>query len=94
MSTISLVGTVTVTTFLLFLGRLFLGCGCRLRWKTSDENHYCADQKFFDLWIHSHDNSFLFDMFRMLQGELRPKGTLSSVSGYIDGAYTSPVLVE
>ncbi|MBN1852878.1 MAG: hypothetical protein JW829_09145 [Pirellulales bacterium] len=30
----------------------------------------------------------------IFQGELRPAGTLSSVSGAIDGAYTSPVLVE
>ncbi len=30
----------------------------------------------------------------MFRGHLRPKGTLSAGSGYIDGAYTSPVLVE
>ncbi len=30
----------------------------------------------------------------IFKGELRPKGTLSAGSGYIDGAYTSPVLVE
>ena len=30
----------------------------------------------------------------MFQGYLRPIGSLSSGSGYIDGAYTSPVLVE
>ncbi len=27
-------------------------------------------------------------------GKLRPKGTLSATAGYVDGAYTSPVLVE
>jgi hypothetical protein len=27
-------------------------------------------------------------------GKLRPKGSLSTTSGYIDGAYTSPVLVD
>ena len=30
----------------------------------------------------------------MFNGKLRPAGTLSSTGGYIDGAYTSPVLVE
>jgi hypothetical protein len=29
-----------------------------------------------------------------LNGKLRPKGSLSAEDGYIDGAYTSPVLVE
>jgi hypothetical protein len=30
----------------------------------------------------------------LFKGELRPSGTLSAGSGYIEGAYTSPVLVE
>jgi hypothetical protein len=30
----------------------------------------------------------------LYNGQLRPKASLSAVSGYIDGAYTSPVLVK
>ena len=30
----------------------------------------------------------------IFKGQLRPKGTLASGSGYIEGAYTSPVLVQ
>lgn len=30
----------------------------------------------------------------LFKGHLRPNGTLSEASGYVDGAYTSPVLVE
>jgi Flp pilus assembly protein TadG len=30
----------------------------------------------------------------LFQGKLRPTGSLSSTTGYIDGAYTSPALVE
>jgi len=30
----------------------------------------------------------------LFEGKLRPKGSLNATNGYVDGAYTSPVLVE
>ncbi len=45
-------------------------------------------------WQGSTNTRVIVKKSHLFNGKLRPKGSLSSTSGYIDGAYTSPVLVK
>jgi len=45
-------------------------------------------------WQGQNNTRVIVKKSHLFRGKLRPAGSLSSGSGYIDGAYTSPVLVE
>ena len=45
-------------------------------------------------WQGQNNTRVIVEKSHMYRGKLRPAGSLSSDSGNIDGAYTSPVLVE
>lgn len=45
-------------------------------------------------WSGFTNTRVILEKSHWMNGKLRPKGTLGSTGGYIEGAYTSPVLVE
>jgi hypothetical protein len=45
-------------------------------------------------WQGNTNTRVIVEKSHAFMGRLRPKGTLSATSGYVDGAYTSPALVE
>jgi Flp pilus assembly protein TadG len=45
-------------------------------------------------WQGQTNTRVIVEKSHAFMGRLHPKGTLSATSGYVDGAYTSPVLVE
>ena len=45
-------------------------------------------------WAGQTNTRVVVEKSHAFMGRLRPKGTLSATSGYVDGAYTSPALVE
>ena len=45
-------------------------------------------------WKGNHNTYVILRKTHLYNGQLRPKGSLSATNGYIDGAYTSPVLVK
>jgi len=45
-------------------------------------------------WNGANNTRVIVKKSHLFKGKLRPKGTLASGSGYIEGAYTSPVLVQ